>query len=153
MVDWVIAELQHRSTAFEKTGLFSVFHGDVVKSDNAVTESLKKTLQKAVAVLEDVPEVRKDWHPHSDNQVLDLIHPSLFPVIYGKTRILHDSLVELDNCVKWSGTGVVLQIPPETDLDVSPAYSMMHTQSVKPFSKNFQWLPCEVDISKLDGAK
>lgn len=29
-------------------------------------------------MLEDVPDAERDWHPGSDGQVLDLVHPSLF---------------------------------------------------------------------------
>ena len=32
-----------------------------------------------------MPEDQKDWHPGSNKQVLDLVHPSLYPLVYGKT--------------------------------------------------------------------
>ena len=32
-------------------------------------------------------DAEKDWHPGSDNQVLDLVHPSLYPIVYGRTFI------------------------------------------------------------------
>ncbi|KIO30481.1 hypothetical protein M407DRAFT_20535 [Tulasnella calospora MUT 4182] len=43
------------------------------------------SLKEAVKVLENVPEDRKDWHPRSEGQVLDLVHPSLYPIVYGRT--------------------------------------------------------------------
>ena len=39
----------------------------------------------AVTPLENVPDSEKDWHPGSDGLVLDLVHPSLYPIIYGRT--------------------------------------------------------------------
>jgi len=33
-------------------------------------------------------ECTDDWRYGSDGQVLDLIHPSLFPLIYGHSRVL-----------------------------------------------------------------
>ena len=41
----------------------------------------------AVSPLENVPDAEKDWHPGSDNQVLDLVHPSLYPIVYGRTFV------------------------------------------------------------------
>ncbi len=34
-------------------------------------------------MLEEVPDAEKDWHPGSDGQVLDLVHPSLFCLVNG----------------------------------------------------------------------
>ncbi|KAK6334843.1 hypothetical protein TWF718_010288 [Orbilia javanica] len=48
-------------------------------------EGVARELIDAVATLENVPEEQKDWHPGAGRQVLDLVHPSLWPVIYGKT--------------------------------------------------------------------
>jgi hypothetical protein len=43
-------------------------------------------LKSAAKELEDVPDEQKDWHPGSNNQVLDLVHPSLWCVVYGRTH-------------------------------------------------------------------
>jgi hypothetical protein len=37
-------------------------------------------------VLENVPAVEKDWHPGSNGQILDLVHPSLYCIVYGRTH-------------------------------------------------------------------
>ncbi len=36
-----------------------------------------QALVRGVAILESVPDEEKDWHPGSEHQVLDLVHPSL----------------------------------------------------------------------------
>ena len=42
------------------------------KSDTLVSTDLKEALRKAAAPLEDVPASKQDWHPGSDDKVLDL---------------------------------------------------------------------------------
>ncbi|KAF8060985.1 hypothetical protein FPV67DRAFT_317375 [Lyophyllum atratum] len=149
MIDWCIAELQYKTKAFEKTGAVTVYSGDVVKSDIAIPNSLKEALKAAASPLEQVPAVQKDWHPESDEKVLDLVHPSLFPLVYGQTRILPDSLVGLEDCIQRSGEGQAIPVPPEEESYLRwrteiTAYDRART---KPFSIQFQWLPCDVDIS------
>ncbi|KAF8647144.1 hypothetical protein AX16_006975 [Volvariella volvacea WC 439] len=149
MMEWCIDELRYRAAIYQKTGYVYVYNGDVVKSDTAVPEELKLELRQAVRPLEDVPEKDKDWHPGSDEKVLDLVHPSLFPLVYGKTRILEDSLTSLDDCVERCGEGKVIPIPSveETQQEAS-AWSWQKKDPHVPFSRRFQWLPCDVEISK-----
>lgn len=56
---------------------------DVWKSDTLISPQLKADLRNGAAVLEDAPEKEKDWHPNTNETVLNLIHPSLFPIMYG----------------------------------------------------------------------
>ena len=132
-------ELKYEATRFGKKpgGAIKVYNGNVVKSDTAVPDSLKIELQTAVQHLEDVPEWAKDWHPGSDGKVLDLVHPSLFPVVYGRTRALGEGegFATLDDCIAKCGEGDVLKKQKVTGGN---------------FSADFQWLPCEVDISEED---
>lgn len=85
---------------------------------------LLERLKQAVAPLEDVPESQRDWHPGSDGKVLDLLHPSLFPLRYGLTRVLTEGKVPLEECVSFTGKGEVTdKFDPATtgDPHVSPA--------------------------------
>src|ERR1700722_7913424 len=138
MFSYCINELRHKSKLFREMGTVTAYDADVVKSDNAIPSSLKMALRAAVAPLEDIPAFYRDWHPGSNETVLDLVHPSLFPVIYGKTKILSDSFVGLDYCIKRCGEGEILNAP---EAGTQPRLSHL-------FSCNFQWLPCEV---KFDG--
>ncbi|KAL3670205.1 hypothetical protein V7S43_004518 [Phytophthora oleae] len=54
-------------------------------SDNVIPEDVATKFKSEVSVLENVPDNEKDWHPDSDNQVLDLVHPSLFCCVFGTT--------------------------------------------------------------------
>jgi len=138
----------------QKTGAVNVYTGDVVKSDVAIPESLKQSLKAAVKKLEDVPARHKDYHPGSDGKVLDLVHPSLFPLIYGRSQILKDSLVPLETCIKLSGSGETIQVRDEEERKLNPfAGSGQGWQQGAPYSNKFQWLPCDIDISQPTGAK
>jgi hypothetical protein len=89
-------------------------------------------------LLEHVPEPDHDWHPGSDGKVLDLVHPSLFPLVYGRSRILRDKVVGLHDCIERSGEGETI-----------PLVTAFANES--SFSGDFQWLPCDVDISGGEG--
>ena len=140
MVDWVIEELCYKAKLFQQTGAVSIYNGDVVKSDSVIPESLKRSLQAAVAPLEQVLEVYKDYHPGTNETVVNLVHPSLFPVIYGRSRILTDKIVRLEDCLERCGEGIISVEPPENQTEWGY------------YSRNFQWLPCEVNWTGSGGS-
>ncbi|KAF8202924.1 hypothetical protein BJ912DRAFT_942328, partial [Pholiota molesta] len=91
-----------------------------------------------------IPERLKDWHPWSDGKVWNLVHPSLFPLVYGRTRILENcENTTLEDCIEQCGQGKITEIPGNREaVDSRPGYFLQ-----SPYSRTFQWLPCEVDIS------
>ena len=99
-----------------------------------------------MAELEDVPDNHKDWHLGSNGKVLDLVHPSLYPLVYGHTRVLETGTVSLENCIARCGEGQTTQIPPLEDVAQDSETIFRYTK-LKSYSRNFQWLPCMVDIS------
>ncbi|KAF5313504.1 hypothetical protein D9611_008549 [Ephemerocybe angulata] len=137
MFDYCIKELQHRAANFDDSprGGIQVLPGDVWKSDTAISEETRLSLLRCVRPLEDVPEHKRDWHPGSDGKVLDLVHPSLFPLIYGTSKILPvgTAATTLEDCVQRCGEGEATSTFPGWDM--GPTHST-----------EFQWLPCEVDI-------
>ena len=80
----------------------------------------------AVAPLENVPDSEKDWHPGSDGLVLDLVHPSLYPIVYGRT------------IGKGSGSA------PAAIL-VAPEFGESES---KFSSQKFQWLPSDFSVDQ-----
>ncbi|KAJ5902035.1 hypothetical protein N7495_002563 [Penicillium taxi] len=139
MMDFIITELQWKAKSFEDKNSVTVF-GGVIKSDRAIPEELKQALKDGVAPLESVPEAQKDYHPGSDDKVIDLVHPSLFPIVYGKTRILRDKTLGLDDCIGSIGQGEILPVPEK------PARNKKEINALQPYSTNFQWLPCNVAL-------
>ncbi len=60
----------------------------VAKADSLVSAGLQDELRSGLAPLPSAPEEKKDWHPGSDVKVLNLVHPSLFPLVYGRSEVL-----------------------------------------------------------------
>jgi len=141
MADWVIEELRYKAKLFQQTGAVSIYNGDVVKSDSAIPDSLKEALQAAIAPLEQVLEVYKDYHPNTNETVLNLVHPSLFPLVYGRTRFLTDKIVRLKDCLERCGEGIVSIVRHDDEELEHGAYS-----------RHFQWLPCEVKWTGTGGS-
>ncbi len=119
MTRWCISELRYiaslRSASPENPPPIVVFHGDVVKSDTAVSIELKRALQEAVNKFQEaIPEKLKDWHPGSGEKVLDLVDPSLCPLVYGHTRVLSEGKrTTLNDCIELRGQGEIVDIPPD----------------------------------------
>lgn len=109
------------------------------RADGLIPEGLKKRLMECVKKLEDVPEHLKDWHPGSDHQVLDLVHPSLFPFIAGRTRVTKEEALP---ALKWIGSGEIMQKAPNP-----------RKMAEMYLSKKFQWLPTDFDVSPNGNVK
>jgi Protein of unknown function (DUF4246) len=141
-----ISELRDKAINFEKTGRINIFDAEltIVKSDSAISDSLRSALREAVKPLEDVPDFKKDWHPGSDQKVLDLLHPSLYPVVYGLTRALRDETVPLNGCIEYIGKGITID---------EHAATVQSSNSGKPLLwGSYQWLPAEMELTD-EGAK
>ncbi|KAG0068868.1 hypothetical protein BGZ89_003959 [Linnemannia elongata] len=105
------------------------------RADGLVPEELRARLLECVKKLEDVPDDKKNWHPGSDEQVLDLVHPSLFSFVAGRTRVTD---VEAIPPLDFITAGKVL--------DVAPVPKSSTVRSVF-YSKTHQWLPTDFDIT------
>ncbi|WP_406364756.1 DUF4246 domain-containing protein [Streptomyces sp. NBC_00645] len=118
-VRYVLAELAHYAALRDgRTGVEVSAVDGVWQSDTLVDDKLRSRLREAVQVLEQVPEAEQDWHPGSDGQVLDLVHPSLFCLVRGVS----------------GGPERAWQNPT-------------NRYSKHEFSEKFQWLPTDVDVS------
>ncbi|CUA75280.1 ABC transporter C family member 4 [Rhizoctonia solani] len=131
-IDYVLKELDgYANLRDEASGAEVSCYDKIWQSDSLVPASLKERLMTGVAKLENVPESEKDWHPRANGQVLDLVHPSLYPIVYGRT----------------------LSYPEDSD-DRSPTalqlvVSLMNSRYDDYFtSRHFQWLPTDFEVSK-----
>jgi hypothetical protein len=64
------------------------------KSDSLIPADLKPALVQAVAPFESLSDSEKDWRPGSNGQVLDLVHPSLYPVVYERSVLTSGATVK-----------------------------------------------------------
>jgi hypothetical protein len=118
-IRYVVDELAHYAALRDgRTGIEVSAVDGVWQSDTLVDDELRSRLREAVRVLEEVPDAEKDWHPGSDGQVLDLVHPSLF-------------------CLVKEVSGA----PEQAWRNPTDRYSKHE------FSERFQWLPTDVDVS------
>ncbi|KAA8644087.1 DUF4246 domain-containing protein [Aspergillus tanneri] len=114
-----------------------LFNTGVVKSDTSISEDLKRSLREAVRPLEDVPEKQKDYHRGSDRKVVDLVHPV--------------------------GQGEVFSLPPkdqatifdyiynDPEIDAGSRWRLGRFRDLQPFSRKFQWMPCDVEFTQDGG--
>lgn len=104
-------------------------------SDKLIAPDLSAALKSAVERLE---AGEKDWHPGSDGQVLDLVHPSLYCVVYGRTHaFLPDSPRNASN--------LLVVGPPArgtSELDWTQEFTL---------SQKFAWLPSDFAVRE-DGS-
>ncbi|MGW0792544.1 DUF4246 domain-containing protein [Streptomyces sp. NPDC002911] len=118
-VRYVLAELAYYAALRDgRTGIEVSAVDGVWQSDTLVDDKLRSRLREAARVLEQAPEAEQDWHPGSDGQVLDLVHPSLFCLV----REVSDA-------------------PEQAWQNPTDRYSKYE------FSEKFQWLPTDVDVS------
>ncbi|KIY45725.1 hypothetical protein FISHEDRAFT_48822, partial [Fistulina hepatica ATCC 64428] len=87
MINYVFAELEvYARLIVPESGIKHACDDAIFWANRLVSQELTDDLRREVAKLEDVPESEKDWHPGSNYQVLDLVHPSLYCIVYGVTR-------------------------------------------------------------------
>jgi hypothetical protein len=108
------AERRDERTGSEVSGVDGVWQSDLL-----IDDELRSRLRAAVRVLEDVPDAERDWHPGSDEQVLDLVHPSLFCLVRGVSRP-----------------------------DDSAWPTLGNGEARYALSDKFQWLPTDVEIGE-----
>ncbi|QRW19907.1 hypothetical protein RhiXN_08882 [Rhizoctonia solani] len=132
-VEYVLKELDgYANLRDEASGAEVSCYDRIWQSDTLVAASLKKRLLAGVAKLEDVPESEKDWHPRSNGQVLDLVHPSLYPIVYGRT------LAYPDNANGRHSDALRPLEAPNTGAGRVEYY----------VSTQFQWLPTDFKVSE-----
>ncbi|KAK7182143.1 hypothetical protein DPSP01_014065 [Paraphaeosphaeria sporulosa] len=178
MWDYCLAEMREYAGLEKEHGFVPALEATatVFKSDSIIDAQLKHDLRVAASVLEDVPESAKDWHPGSDDMVLDLVHPSLFPLLYGRSRVLKPSYghvlgdtdgqwegkggtMTLDDCEQWIGKGGIMPVPGLAATQVSSFAGLSswdrwgRANDQHFYSAKFQWLPCEVAFADGDEVK
>ncbi|KAK6536733.1 hypothetical protein TWF281_000951 [Arthrobotrys megalospora] len=128
----------------------------VWRTDSLIEDGLRNELVEAVATLENVPENQKDWHPGSNNQVLDLVHPSLWPLIYGQSMHIdtgkpigghgphdYEPVVKPQSKPRMSISDL-LNSPSEHTPKISSEERIYRPEG--SYSKRFCWLPSEFEI-------
>ncbi|KAH6979175.1 hypothetical protein EDB82DRAFT_247320 [Fusarium venenatum] len=159
-LEYCIKELRAKAKFFEKTGLIPTLDASasVVKADGYIDDSLHQNLQAAFAKLKLEQKDDPDWHPNTNEMVQNLVHPSLYPLVYGRSRVFRDEVVGVEDAIdRWSGKGDV--IPKKNDWPVDMSRSRYSTGigggqiHDSYWSENYQWLPSNVNFQDDSSAK
>ncbi|EUC63141.1 filamentous muscle protein titin-animal, related protein, putative [Rhizoctonia solani AG-3 Rhs1AP] len=140
-IDYVLKELDgYANLRDEASGAEVSCYDKIWQSDTLIRASLKEQLVAGVAKLENVPESEKDWHPRSNGQVLDLVHPSLYPIVYGHTLSYPEDSNDRDS------TAFQARLRPPVPKKRSRSF--FHSGDVYYISERFQWLPTDFEVSE-----
>lgn len=116
----------------------------VVKSDTLVSPELHEEIREAFNTLQQDQSANPDWHPGTNEQVRNLVHPSMYPLVYGVTKVIQDEVIGVDDAItKWSGKGEVITAEIEQRAPPRSFNTRMsgHGKAQNAWSHRFQWLP------------
>ena len=81
----------------------------------------------------------------SQEPVVDLVDPCLFPYAFGKTKTLRNpSYIPPKDCISRAGDGEAVKVPPEGDTKQEERGKYPNNMA---WSRRFQWLPFDITWS------
>ncbi|KAJ5267619.1 Protein of unknown function DUF4246 [Penicillium angulare] len=146
MAEWIIDELKFKAMIYEVNHAVALYNGDITKSDTNVPKSIIEELRCATRTLETNHPDLQFYQPGSLSKQRDLLAMALYPLIYGRSRILPDKLIGLDEALRYAGQGETIPIPQETGITREDIAWRVYERSdiqVRPYSRNFQALPTD----------
>jgi len=135
---------------YEKSGIIPTLDAcaTVTKSDTIIAPELHKSLQNAFDDLKADQLASLDWHPGSNDMVLDLVHPSMYPLVYGRSRVIESELVGVSDAIKkWAGKGDTLAKDEWKGNEERERFRYsVGSGQIPPqyWSDTYQWLPANV---------
>ncbi|KAI0367129.1 hypothetical protein BV20DRAFT_1055109 [Pilatotrama ljubarskyi] len=143
-LDYIFDELEYEASQRDPaTGIFVTSIPKVYESRSLIPADLKSAHVSGAAILESAPDEEKDWHPGSDGQVLDLVHPSLYCLRIG------ESLVRLRADTDTASTNALRVIDEKEYMSLRPDLNdFLYCSSVE-----YQWLPTDFEVSELAEVK
>ncbi|RDX46308.1 hypothetical protein OH76DRAFT_1356245 [Lentinus brumalis] len=147
-LDYIFEQLKYEAAQRDpETGIFATAIGGVYESRSLISSVLKSDLLQGVALLENIPDEEKDWHPGSNKQVLDLVHPSLYCLRIGESRFRANATDE-DSLEILTLEAYESRRPDAIDLNRSWNSSRRWIMSRK-----YQWLPTDFTVSPAGDVK
>ncbi|KAH8722611.1 hypothetical protein GQ44DRAFT_807457 [Phaeosphaeriaceae sp. PMI808] len=135
--DTCIKELQSKAKYFEETSVIPTLDtsASVTKSDRLVTSDLHNALCAAFDKLKSDHATSPDWRPNSNDMVQDLVYPSMYPLVYGRTRVFQAGCVIIEDAItSWVVKGTVI---PEIREKLNSFWPQTH-----------QWLPANLSFQQ-----
>ena len=169
--EWCLTELRDKAAVFKETGLIAVLDSAscIIKSDvlvsRGVLDQLRTGIDSFLAEMspgQEPPDLHRVLEPSSSDRIVDLIDPALFPLIYGRTKVLTErGALDLANALASIGQGATAPPPTREPLSQDElSMSMLeygspwdHWTLARPYrySHHSQWLPCEVSFTGEPG--
>ncbi|KAI9061577.1 hypothetical protein FKP32DRAFT_1575681 [Trametes sanguinea] len=148
---YLFDELRYLTTQRDgMTGISPTTIPMVYESPTLIFPELKASVRSLAEKLENVPDEEKDWHPGSNQQVLDLVHPSLFCLRIGRSFIHHPLPGHTDQFQLLTNDEYLSQRP-----DIRHSLTETWQRNGEPFfpfdfaiSKAYQWLPTDFAVSE-----
>ncbi|KAK0703911.1 hypothetical protein B0T26DRAFT_657139 [Lasiosphaeria miniovina] len=142
--DYCIQELRCKAAFFKQTGLVYTLNtreNNIIKSDTVVSADVHSALRAAFGKLRAAQAADPDWHPWTNEVVLDLVHPSLYPFVYGQTKFIPDEAVGVVDAVdKWANKGEPVSKTPPVDSSLAGWRGIPDSF----WSDTYQWLPANL---------
>ncbi|KAI0708769.1 hypothetical protein C8T65DRAFT_209828 [Cerioporus squamosus] len=139
-VDYIFEELRYEASRRDpETGIFAASIPNVYESRSLISPATKEALVHGVALLENVPEEKKDWHPGSNKQVLDLVHPSLYCLVIGESYVRKEDA---------SNDDPLEAITPQAYTARRPDLNSSSEEHRYLMSQKYQWLPTDFAVSE-----
>jgi hypothetical protein len=86
LIKYVFDKLEQHYVLLQEGPIVPSSADGVYQADGLIPEELRNDLIKGVYALENVDKSKLDWHPGSNEQMLDLVHPSLFCYVIDHTN-------------------------------------------------------------------
>eukprot|EP01119_Soliformovum_irregulare_P000082 TRINITY_DN10063_c0_g1_i5.p1 TRINITY_DN10063_c0_g1~~TRINITY_DN10063_c0_g1_i5.p1 ORF type:complete len:592 (+),score=142.23 TRINITY_DN10063_c0_g1_i5:169-1776(+) len=114
----------------------------ILTEDDLIPPELAASLEKHLDEVANRPEADKDYHPGSNNKVLDLIHPSMFPFVKGMSETRGDqrkkSMFPIDSAFPLANG----QLYVDDDHTIYDAFlQKMGTNDPDPMLMQIAWIP------------
>ena len=132
VADYLIKDLQNDALISANDSFYRSGVDGVYESSDLIPSALHTKFVSEVEKLENIPESQRDWHPFSNEMVLNLVHPSLYCVVFGRTKAVAEEIA-LEDLEKSVGTGEVVTTSEK---------------QTKWRSEKYQWLPSDVLVDK-----
>ncbi|KAJ2644200.1 hypothetical protein GGF44_000756 [Coemansia sp. RSA 1694] len=123
-------------------------------SDSLIDTATTNELKEYAAILESTPSRQKDWHPDDRSRMLNLIDPSLFPLIYSRSKLCRQPCASPQTALNPEAPGEFPgsrnkwhEVLKGSDYYI-PIRIRWHLQCA---SDKFSWLPSEFRVAD-DGA-
>lgn len=146
MKKYVIDELRWMANEYKRTKSVMVFDA-CVKSDVVIPPALRKALTDATHSLEESQAHHAVQHLEQPG-VTNIVDPSLFPLIYGRSRILPDRFIGLEDCIPAAWSGITLTLDTNDPQSDPPEERNGVRTLSRWYDESFQQLPCDVSLSE-----